>query len=190
MILVALINLAGSAFGFYYYQPLFRLFPGYLYIFISNSPNATLLFAISIFLLLLGRKHNTIYLIAMANNIKYGLWTMLVILYFSSHFLSPANKEYYYLMFLLHFGMVIQPVLIIHLVKIGRKEIAIALLWLLINDFFDYVLWLNPLIIYNFPREAILKVGVITTFFSFLSVFSLYYLSKKRKFFARFWSRV
>ncbi len=190
MLLVALINIAGTAFGFYYYQPLFRLFPGYLYIFISDSPNATILFAISLFLLLAGRKHNTLYLIAMANNIKYGLWTMLVILYFPDYFLSPANKHYYYLMFFLHFGMVIQPALILHLVKIGKREVAISLLWLLINDFFDYVLWLNPLIIYSFPRDEVLRVGEVTTFFSFLSVISLYYLSKRKEFFERLWSRV
>jgi len=179
LVLVILVNLAGTAFGFYYYQPLYERFPWYSWIFVSDSPNATLLYAVAIFLYLVKRESGLLTLIGMANNIKYGLWTMFVIVYFHDYFLSPENKSYYLLMFALHLGMVLQPVFMLGRVRFKRWHLGVALLWLLLNDFVDYGLWLNPLVEFPFSQERILKVGYFTVMFSFVSIFAPYFLNNR-----------
>ncbi|NOZ59939.1 MAG: DUF1405 domain-containing protein, partial [Euryarchaeota archaeon] len=162
LLAVALINLGGTAFGFYYYRGMFELFPVKLWIFIPDSPLATLFFAISLFLIYLKKRVHALYLIAMAQSVKYGFWTMFVILYFSDYFLAPDHRSYYYLMFALHFGMVIQPALILHRVRIARKELAIAAAWLALNDYFDYLVGTNPLVVYDFAPEKVALTGAVT----------------------------
>lgn len=190
LLAVLLVNLAGTAFGFFYYQSMFQLFPWPYYIFIPDSPLATLFMAIAVLSILVRRQCPTFTLIAMANSMKYGLWTMLVIVYFPSNFLAPEVENFYYLMFALHFGMVVQPAFILHLVNLGKKEIGIALGWLLLNDFVDYVVWVNPLTIHHLPREGIGEVGYITTFFSFFCILILYLLNREREKISSAWEKV
>ncbi len=187
---VALVNLAGTAFGFYYYRGMFELFPAKLWIFIPDSPLATLFFALSLLLIYLKKRADAFYLIAMAQSIKYGFWTMFVILYFSDHFLAPHHRDYYYLMFALHFGMVIQPALILHKVRITKKELSIAAAWLALNDYFDYLRGTNPLVIYDFSPEKVMLTGVVTFLAGMLILALLYILSKHGEVFARLWGRV
>ncbi|NOZ58870.1 MAG: DUF1405 domain-containing protein, partial [Euryarchaeota archaeon] len=102
---------------------------------------------------------------------------------------SPAHRDYYYLMFVLHFGMVIQPALVLHRVRIGRKELAIAAAWLALNDYFDYILGTNPLVIYDFAPERVALTGAVTFLAGMTILALLYALSRKGEVFAGFWSR-
>lgn len=187
---VALVNLAGTAFGFYYYREMFELFPVKLWLFIPDSPLATLFFAFSLFLIYLKKRFYTFYLIAMAQSVKYGFWTMFVILYFSDYFLAPYHRSYYYLMFVLHFGMVIQPALVLHRVRIAKKELAIAAAWLALNDYFDYLLGTNPLVVYDFAPEKVALTGMVTFSAGMATLALLFLLSRKGEVFAAFWKRV
>jgi uncharacterized membrane protein YpjA len=146
------INLLGSGFGYYYYKSLLAASPLWLWIFIPDSPNSTLLFSLAIFLILMGRGSSTLSALGSVYVMKYGLWTMFVILYYSEYFLSPPLTGYYWLMFWLHFGMVIEPVVILHTLEKGKRVLLIPLIWLLINDFFDYGLGTTPLL--RLPLES------------------------------------
>ncbi len=190
LLAVAFINIAGTAFGFYYYRNMFALFPVKLWIFIPDSPLATLFFAISLFLIFFKKRVDAFYLVAMAQSMKYGFWTMFVILYFSDYFLAPYHRYYYYLMFALHFGMVIQPALILHKVKVGKPELGIAIAWLALNDYFDYLRGTNPLVIYDFSPEKVMLTGVVTFLAGMLILALLYLLSARAEAFARIWGRV
>lgn len=190
LLAVAVINLAGTAFGFYYYREMYSLFPVKLWIFVPDSPLATLFFAISVLLIFFKKGFNAFYLIAMAQSMKYGFWTMFVILYFSDYFLAPYHRYYYYLMFALHFGMVIQPALILHRVKITRLELAIAATWLALNDYFDYLRGTNPLVIYAFPADKVALTGAVTFLAGMVILAVLYLLWRRREVFASFWARI
>jgi uncharacterized membrane protein YpjA len=187
---VAVINIAGTAFGFYYYRNMFALFPAKLWIFIPDSPLATLFFAFSLFLIYLKKRVDAFYLVAMAQSMKYGFWTMFVILYFSDYFLAPYHRYYYYLMFVLHFGMLIQPALILHKVRITRRELAIATAWLALNDYFDYLRNTNPLVIYAFPANKLVLTGVVTFLAGMAILAVLYILARRKEVFASFWARI
>ena len=190
LLATAFTNLAGTAFGFYYYREMFALFPVKLWIFIPDSPLATLFFALSLFLIYFKKRFNAFYLIAMAQSMKYGFWTMFVIIYFSDYFLAPYHRYYYYLMFALHFGMLIQPALILHRVRVGMRELAIAAAWLALNDYFDYLRSTNPLVIYDFPQSRVALTGAVTFAAGMVILAVLFLLTKKGDVFERFWRRV
>ena len=169
--LIVIINLLGTVFGFIYYRYMFGLTPYYLWPVVPDSPGSTLLFSIALALVVLGKKHDWLSFLACASVIKYGLWTIFVILYFPEHFLAPEIKNFYYLMIFLHFGMVIQPVVLSHTIGQKRSYLLIALLWFLINDYFDYFLGTGPLTTHGLNLDTVAKVTVGLSIISTLAVY-------------------
>lgn len=175
--LIVVINLLGTVFGFIYYRYMFGTTPWYLWPVVSDSPGSTLLFSIALGLVVLGRKKDWLSFLACASVIKYGLWTIFVILYFPEHFLAPAVKNFYYLMIFLHFGTVIQPVVLLRTIKRNKKYLLIALLWFFTNDYFDYVVGTGPLATHGLPLGV---VGWVTAALTLISVFVVYGLKKNK----------
>ena len=171
--LVAGINVLGTIFGFIYYRYMFGITPWYLWPVVPDSPASTLLFAIALSLLFLGKKKDWLSFLACASTIKYGLWTIFVILYFPEHFLAPGAKNFYYLMISLHFGMVIQVVVLQHTIEQKRKYLLVALLWFFTNDYFDYVVGTGPLTTHGLPLYV---VGWATAGLTLLSCLWVYKL--------------
>jgi uncharacterized membrane protein YpjA len=176
--IVVIINLMGTAFGYYYYQGLLSSSPLWQWLFIPDSPNSTLLFSLALSLILLGRASNTFGALGCVYVMKYGLWTMFVILYYHAYFLSPVRADYYWLMFSLHLGMVLEPVLILPTLKKNKMIILIPLFLLLLNDYVDYFLGTSPL--YSFPLDDLgvtpILCGAASIFLSLL----VYILSGNR----------
>lgn len=175
--LVVVINILGTVFGFIYYRYLFGIVPWYLWPVVPDSPGSTLLFAIALALLLIGKKKDLLSFIACVSTIKYGLWTIFVIVYFPEYFLVPSTREFYYLMLFLHFGMVIQPVVLLHTIEHKRRYLLIALLWFFMNDYFDYVVGTGPLTTHGLPLDV---VGVVTAALTLLSSLVVYGLKKNK----------
>jgi uncharacterized membrane protein YpjA len=173
--LVMVVNLFGVVFGFYYYQDFLASSPLWAMPFIPDSPLSTFLFALSIFLLLIGRKSDVLTALASVYVMKYGLWTMFVILYYSYYFLSPALADYYWLMFVLHFGMVIEPVLILHTIRRRRRVFFVPLAWLLLNDIIDYLWDTNPLVQFSLPDLGL--VGLLSAAGTIILSFIVYALA-------------
>lgn len=191
LLTVILINIMGTAFGFYYYKYAFETHPPYLWIFLPDSPLATGLFAASLLLLYMNRHNNLLALVGSINTMKYGFWTLLVIIYFSDFFLEPSRRFFYYLMFLLHFMMIIQPALIIHKLDLNKSTLALALAWILLNDIMDYVFFLTPLYMFPFQKNDIMIIGGITTISSLAIITTLFYLQKyKKDFFRDSWRKI
>lgn len=170
--LVVLINLLGTVFGFIYYRYLFGLTPSYLWPVVPDSPGSTLLFAVALTLVLYDRKIDFLSFLACASTIKYGLWTMFVIVYFPEHFLAPAVKWFYYMMFFLHFGMVIQVVVLARTIEHKQHYLLITLLWFFVNDYFDYVHGTGPLTTHGLPLGVVGLATAGLTLFSSLAVYA------------------
>ncbi len=168
MLLVLAVNLAGSAFGFYYYKELLAASPLTLWIFIPDSATSTLLFSLALLFILLGRKLGWLSFVASVYVMKYGLWTLLVILFYSDYFLAPFNRLFYVTMFVLHFGMILEPVFI--LPTIERKRIHLVFVtWFLLNDYFDYIVGTHPLLGYPFSNIGV--IGLFSVLFSVVLCF-------------------
>jgi|TARA_B100000959_G_C14957013_1_gene614166 uncharacterized membrane protein YpjA len=158
LILVLIANIFGVGFGFYYYQGLLANAPIWALPFIPDSPISTLFFSLAILLILINRKSDIVTSLASVYVMKYGIWTMFVILYYPYHFLTPQLANYYWLMFILHFGMVIEPILILHTMKRKKMILLVPIVWLLLNDLIDYGLNMNPLEPYSLPNIQIVGI--------------------------------
>lgn len=147
------INLAGTGFGFWYYIPQFTIEPLAMWPVVPDSPTATLFFAISLALFLLGRSNEYINMLAYFGCLKLGLWTPYVLAVFAESFLASvrappqvvpifgpelATIAMYGFLFCSHLAMTTQAFLIHRYSNFPPRAIAIAVIWYGGNDVVDY----------------------------------------------------
>ncbi|MFB6241800.1 MAG: DUF1405 domain-containing protein [Candidatus Nanosalina sp.] len=135
-----LINLAGTAFGFYYYAEQLASTSLLMWIFIPDSPLSTLAAAAAFFLYIRGKQNYLIETFAFFGNLKYGVWTVFVLLYMQSGFLQYQPLPLYIFLIASHALMVLQAFVILDLSEISWKPLAAVLTWFLVNDAVDYTL--------------------------------------------------
>ncbi len=172
LLFVMLANIAGAIFGFYYYRELLADSPLRYWIFIPDSPASTSLFAAAMLLLFLGLKVDWFIYAASVYVMKYGLWTLFVILFYSHYFLAPPLSSFYVTMFVLHSGMVVEPILLLPSVEKKKWHLAFVA-WFLINDYLDYVVGTHPLV--GYPFNDLGYVGLFSVLTS-LALCALAYL--------------
>lgn len=140
---IIIANLAGTAFGFYYYREQFASTVPYLWIFVADSPIATLLIATSLFLYLRGNHSGLVDALAAIANIKYGLWTVFVLLFYFDTFFSSNPLPMYLFLLVSHFLMFLQAFLVLDYTDFDTRHLAIAASWFLVNDLLDYLIDLH-----------------------------------------------
>lgn len=136
--LVVAINLAGTAFGFYYYHNQLLSSPLVVWPIIPVSPLATLAMALSLAAWRLDYDVEWLHALAFLGNFKYGLWSVFVQLYVQ----GPGMTHLLMWQFLIwsHAAMVVQAFLIHRYSDFPVWAVAIAAGWIAINDVFDYFL--------------------------------------------------
>ncbi len=172
LFLVMLINVAGAIFGFFYYQGLLSASPLRYWPFIPDSPASTSLFAAAILLLYLGLKLDWFMYAASVYVMKYGLWTLFVILFYSDYFLAPPLRPFYVTMLILHSGMVIEPILLLPSIERKKQHLAFVT-WFLLNDYLDYEVGTHPLIGYPFNGLRLVEIFSVA---SSIAICALAYL--------------
>ncbi len=138
--LVVAINLAGTAFGFWYYRFQFTDTPVSMWIFVPDSPMATLLAAIAFGLWAIGRQNDYVSALAFFGNIKLGLWTPWVLAAFFDAFYGINGPVMYAFLFVSHLGMVVQAFVLHRITDFPVKAVAVALAWYTIDLTVDYFL--------------------------------------------------
>ena len=150
---IVAINLAGTAFRFWYYIPQFRLEPVLAWPVVPDSPVATLFIACSLALYKRGRSNEYLNVLAFFGCIKLGLWTPYVLTVFADAFLASvapppqvvpllgqalASTAMYAFLVVSHLGMVIQAFLIHRYSDFPGRAILVAVIWYGFNDLVDY----------------------------------------------------
>lgn len=169
---IALFNVLGTVFGFYYYADQLSSHSLYLWPFIPDSPIATLLIAISFVLLALKKNFALLNSLAFIANLKYGLWTVFILTYYYGIFYNGNTLTMYLFMLLSHFAMAVQALLVLEYSKIRIKHILIAASWFIINDILDYTLGIHTRLYTSNSDPAAIAAFTLT----FLSVSILLYL--------------
>ncbi|MFB6202384.1 MAG: DUF1405 domain-containing protein [Halorhabdus sp.] len=145
---IALINLVGTVFGFWYYagRPLNLappLIDGQLgaaplgaWPLIPDSPVATLLIALSLIAWRFDRRANWLHVLAFFGCIKLGFWTPYVQVFLN----GPGGIATWLYVFLItsHLAMVLEAFLIHRYATFSLPAIAVALGWHGLNDLVDY----------------------------------------------------
>ncbi len=158
-------NVLGTLYGWYYYKLQLAENPPYLWILITDSPNSTLFFVLALGFILKGRKNDFLSFFAASNLIKYGSWTCFVLLFHSDYFFSPYRCALYTGIFITHALMVVEAIPLVRTIDGFRFHYFLTLGWLLVNDYFDYVIGIHPYI----PLKGIEVVAVVTVLLSFAS---------------------
>jgi uncharacterized membrane protein YpjA len=134
--LVVAINLAGTAFGFWYYRFQFTQTPFVMWPFVPDSPGATLLIALSLAAWKLDYDVEWLHMLAFFGNIKLGLWTPFVQLFLN----GPSGIEpwLYWFLIVSHLAMSLQSFLIYRYAEFPVSAVAVATVWYGVNDVVDY----------------------------------------------------
>ncbi|HVL88323.1 MAG TPA: DUF1405 domain-containing protein [Candidatus Thermoplasmatota archaeon] len=140
-ILILLVaNLLGVAYGFYYYGRQFVLTPPYLWPLVPDSPLAVLLIVAALLLALAGRQNRWIDAFAFVANVKVGLWTAFVLLYYGPEFRifdEPLLNLNFYL-FWLHLGMAAEAFVLVRGMRHLRWGWLAVAGWFAFSDAMDY----------------------------------------------------
>ena len=136
--LVVVINLAGTAFGFWYYFPQFSRTAPEMWLFVPDSPMATLFIAGAFALWAVGRSNDTLTALAFFGNIKLGLWTPWVLAVFADAFLEFTALPMYAFLVVSHLAMVVQAFVLHRITDFPLSAIGIATLWYTIDLTVDY----------------------------------------------------
>lgn len=159
---VVLANLAGSAFGFFYYLPQFAEVSPALWVFVADSPIATLSIAVALIARRFGCGNRLLDGFAFVANVKYGLWTCFVLLFYSTEFMQVASRPMYLFLFFSHLAMAFQVILVAE--KFEWKTLAPLAAWFLLNDTLDYTLGVHPYIYSEFEIPAMIAAYSLSVF--------------------------
>ena len=134
--IIVAINLAGTAFGFWYYRFQLAQTPLVMWPFVPDSPAATLFVALSLAAWKLDYDVEWLHMLAFFGNIKLGLWTPFVQLVLN----GPGGIEpwLYWFLIMSHLAMSLQSFLIYRYAKFSVGAVAIATVWYGFNDLVDY----------------------------------------------------
>jgi len=133
---IVLINLAGTAFGFWYYRFQFAITEPVMWPFVPDSPMATLFIALSLAAWRLDLNADWIHMVAFFGCLKLGFWTPFVQLVLQS---SAGIADWlYYFLIVSHLAMVVEGFLIHRYANFSVGAVAVATGWFLVNDVVDY----------------------------------------------------
>lgn len=174
--LIATINLFGTAFGFYYYLPQFQEVSPALWIFVADSPIATFAIALSLIFYIYGRNSDLLNIFAFISNVKYGLWTVFVLLYYFESFWATNSTPMYLFLLSSHFFMFVQAFLVLDYTEFSWKAFSVPAIWFLLNDTLDYFLNIHPYLFteHSHPVNAAMLAAYTLTFLSIGLVFFFY----------------
>ena len=135
---VVAINLAGTAFGFWFYRHQFAETPAVMLPFVPDSPAATLFVALALALWALGRPSEYVTVLAFFGNLILGLWTPLVLVVFSDASVAQSGPAMHTFMIVSHLGMVVQALVLHRIAAFRLRAIAVATAWYTLNLTVDY----------------------------------------------------
>lgn len=176
---VLVVNLLGALYGFiFYYGEQLSKTPLHLLVFVPDCPLYAALFALAMVLLWMKKKFGLFYFITSVGMMKYGIWTMSILLAFNNYFFAPATAMLFAILFVAHLCAVLESLALVGKVKIQKYFIFIGLAWFLLNDVVDYVVGTHPIL----PTPNYTPVFLLSIFLSISSVIVLYVVMKSRFF--------
>jgi uncharacterized membrane protein YpjA len=134
--LIVLVNLAGTAFGFWYYRFQFAVTDPLAWPLVPDSPVATLFIALSLAAWKLDYDHPWLHALAFFGCIKLGAWTPFVQLVVNGQGSTPLWL--YQFLIWSHAAMVLEAFLIHRYAEFPVYAVAVAAGWYALNDLVDY----------------------------------------------------
>ncbi|MFB6104761.1 MAG: DUF1405 domain-containing protein [Halobacteriaceae archaeon] len=133
---IAVINLVGTAFGFWYYRFQFQMAAPIAWPLVPDSPMATLFIAASLVAWRLDYDAELIHMLAFFGCLKLGFWTPFVQLFINGQ--GDLATWLYWFLIGSHLAMAVQAFLIQRYARFSIPAILAATTWYWANDIVDY----------------------------------------------------
>lgn len=169
------VNIIGSIYGYYWYMWQLEITEPIFWIFVPDSPTASLFFALAIIGWLIGRNFKLIEALALITLVKYGLWAVVMNLLtlMETGSIGPVG----WMLVISHFAMAVQGVLYSRMYRFGIIHIVIAAIWTLHNDVIDYVYGQMP--IYHDLMKHMDHIGYFTFWLSIACIGLTFFVWKR-----------
>lgn len=167
-----LLNIAAVFTGLWYYWGQIAATSLQLLIFVPDCPLYVLL-AIPILAKLV--KNDSFSFLVSVGMVKYGLWTVFVLLYNWGAYSLPDFLPVTIIFIIGHFGMALEGACLLPKKRTSALAFILILGWFLLNDYADYFLGARPLI----PAQGIEAVRDLTVAASFAIAFCFYFHADK-----------
>ncbi|MBS4194490.1 lipoprotein heptaprenylglyceryl N-acetyltransferase LhaT [Lederbergia citri] len=176
--LLLIINIAGTLYGYIWYEPQIVKTPTIFIPFVPDSPTASLFFVFVLAAFLLRTNWPLIEALAIITLFKYGIWAV-VMNFLSLAVLGDLSWQGYMLIGS-HAAMAIQGILYAPFYKMKLWHVLVAAVWTLHNDVIDYVFMQYP----KYPGLEIYirEIGYFTFWLSIVgTAIALYYARRCKK---------
>lgn len=174
LILLLIINILGTIYGYYWYGAQLATTEPIFYIFVPDSPTASLFFCFAIIGWLLGKHFKLMEVLALVTLVKYGLWAVVM------NLLTLVETGYIgwmgWMLVFSHFMMAVQAVLYIPKYRFQFGHVAVAAIWTLHNDVIDYVFGQMPY--YRILDQFASQIGYFTFWLSIACIAIAYFVYK------------
>ncbi|MGB6409110.1 MAG: DUF1405 domain-containing protein [Planococcus donghaensis] len=177
LILLFVVNLAGSIYGYIWYGWQLKITDPIFLVFVPDSPTASLFFTIVLGLWIFGKRNRLIEALAFVTLIKYGLWA--VVMNLLTLWEVGSIGWIGWMLIGSHFAMALQAVLYIEHYRFGWLSVALTAIWTLHNDVIDYVFGQMP--IYSRLSEYSSQIGYFTFWLSIVCVGFAFYVAHLNK---------
>ncbi|MEE6451870.1 DUF1405 domain-containing protein [Gottfriedia acidiceleris] len=171
LIALFIINVLGTIYGYYWYKSQLEITPGWLKLFVPDSPTASLFFCIVLLLFILNKRNGLIEALAYVSLMKYGIWAVIMngmVLYLSGGLDAVA-----YLLIFSHGAMAIQAVLYARTFLVKKWHLTVASIWILQDVIFDYVFGTMPE--YYMLSDYRIWIALITFWLTIFVILIAYY---------------
>jgi uncharacterized membrane protein YpjA len=171
LLLLLLINIAGTIYGYIWYGWQLKETPAIFLIFVPDSPTASLFFVFVIAAFLLKKNWPLMEALAIVTLFKYGIWAVVMNLLV---FFVQGELDWIGVMLIFsHFAMAVQAILYSPFYRFKWWHLIVTAIWTLHNDVIDYVFFMLPR--YHMLNEVTPQIGYFTFWLSILSIVIGYY---------------
>lgn len=177
LILLFIINLFGTIYGYMWYGNQLARTPAIFLPFVPDSPTASLFFTIFLGFYLFGRNVPYIEALAITTLFKYGIWA--VVMNLLTLIVEGSLSPQAYMLIFSHGAMALQGLLYAPAYKFKLRHLVVASIWTIHNDFIDYVFGMMPR--YGSLDLYTNQIGYFTFWLSLLSIGIAYYTVVRKK---------
>lgn len=179
--LLLVVNALGTIYGYYWYKGQLAVTEPIYYLFVPDSPTASLFFCFAVLGWLLGKHFKLMEVLALVTLIKYGLWAVVMnLLTFAETGEIGATG---WMLVASHFLMAVQAVLYLPNYRFTKWHVLVAAIWTLHNDVIDYLFGQMPFyrVINDYPSQ----IGYFTFWLSIACIMLAFAESYKREYLHR-----
>ncbi len=182
LVLLLLINIGGTVYGYIWYGWQLEQTAPIFWLFVPDSPTATLFFCFAIVGWLTDRHFRIFEALALVTNVKYGIWAVVMNIFTIIQLDSNVGWQAYMLI-ASHGLMAVQALLYIPKYDFKPVHIIITAIIVLHNEIIDYVFGQMP--IYSVLNEYMNGIAYFTFWLSIGSILLALFVYKRSLLVAR-----